>query len=208
MMVGLILECQVDGPDERVLRRLLENFAPEITVRTAPQTNKAALLQSCGVAARQLLADGCDRIVIVWDLYPADWGDALRQKDRQPCRHRDREKISEALLAADVNVERVFLVAIEFMLESWLIADRRAVAAFLSKRLGRPITRAQLGSVSPAAAPRPKDVLSKMFERNQHAYYRDNIHAAQIAQEITDLSDLKKRCPTFLRFWEKVTRQA
>jgi hypothetical protein len=87
MKVGLILECQVDGPDEKVLRNLLNRFSPGIEISTLPQGNKANLLQQCGIAAKRLLDDGCDRVVIIWDLYPADWGNVLQQQNRVPCLH-------------------------------------------------------------------------------------------------------------------------
>ncbi len=205
MKVGLILECQADGPDEKVLRCFLRNFAPGIEVSTAPQSSKAGLLQSCGIAAQRLLDDGCDHVAIVWDQYPADWGDALAQRNRTPCLREDRRRIFEALQAANVDSTRVFLVGIEFMLESWLLADKSAIAAFLSRRLKRGITAQQVGSANPAKEKHPKDALSKMFERQSHQPYRDYVHAVLIAQEVQTLDELRRHCPTFQRFWQKAT---
>jgi hypothetical protein len=204
MKIGLILECQFGGPDEQVLRSLFSKFAPQHEVDVAPQGNKALLLQWCGVAARQLLAGGCDRVVIVWDLHPADWGSALQQRNRTPCRREDRQRILGALEAAGVNTSQVALVAIEYMLESWLLADSSAIKRFLERRLRRRMT-AQQCNADPATEDRPKDALSKIFERHGHEAYRDHAHAVLIARQIVDLTEVQRRCPTFQRFWEKAT---
>ena len=109
----------------------MTRFAPEIELEPAAQGNKVNLVRDCGTAARQLLQDGCDHVMIVWDLYPADWGDGFRKPNRKPCLHRDRERIHLALHAAGVSLDDVSLVAIKYMLESWLLADKKALAAFL-----------------------------------------------------------------------------
>ena len=209
MKLGLILECQLNGPDAKVLRCLLTQFAREVELRIATEGNKVNLVRECGTTAKQLIEDGCERVVIVWDLFPAEWGDALKQKDRNPCLHRDRERIHASLQAADVDFGRVSLVAVEYMLESWLLADKRAIAAFLSKSLHKSlqkeITAQQVGGHNPAREKKPKDVLSKIFEQLDHRAYRDFDHAFKIANEITDLRDLKRLCPSFQRFWEKAT---
>lgn len=199
MKLGLILECQFDGPDEKVLRCLLANFAPEIEVQTAAQGSKTNLVRDCGTAARQLLADGCDHVVIVWDLYPAEWGDALRQKNRVPCLHNDRERIHAALQTAGVDSATVALVAIEFMLESWLLADTSALAAFLSKSLRREITGQQVGGHKPSREKKPKDTLSKIFEQHGHRSYQrfrpraeDRERSHGFARFVASLSNIPK----------------
>ena len=207
MKLGLILECQVEGPDEKVLCCLLSKFAPEIELQAAAQGNKINLVRDCGTAARQLIEDGCGHVMIVWDLFPAEWGDELKQKNRTPCLHEDRQRIYAALETAGVEAGQVSLVAIEYMLESWLLADHKALAAFLSKSAQREITRQQVNGPNPATAKRPKDALSKIFEQQNHRAYRDFDHAVKVADEITDLRDLKRSCPTFQRFWEKATRE-
>ncbi len=83
MTVGLILECQVDGPDEKVLCCLLAKFAAHVQVQTNCQRDKANLVREWGDAAKQLIEDGCDHVVIVWDLHPAEWGDALKAKGKK-----------------------------------------------------------------------------------------------------------------------------
>lgn len=206
MKLGLILECQPDGPDEKVLRCLLSHSETEVETEMASQGNKINLFAQCGAAARQLLDDGCEHIVIVWDLHPADWGDELARQERAPCLHQDREKIFASLTTAGVRHASVSLVAIEFMLESWLLADKQAIADFLSKELGTRIRKQQVGNHNPAQCSKPKDVLSKIFEQCRYRRYMDFSHAHKIASEVKNLNELKK-CPTFQRFWDKATRQ-
>jgi len=206
MKVGLVLECQKDGPDEKVLRHLFSKFAPDIDVSVATMSDKPKLLNGCGMAVKNLLAEGCAHVVIVWDLYPADWGDALQQSDRTPCLHQDRERVFQSLRSAGVDESRVALVAITYMLETWLLADKQAIARFLSVQVGREITAQQVGKVNPATEKSPKDALSKAFERHNRPHYRDNVHALKIAQQIVSLRSLQKR-PDFDRFWQKAAQR-
>jgi len=213
--VGLILECQAEGPDEKVLCCLLAKFAPHVEVRCICLGNKANLVRECGDAATQLLADGCDHVLIIWDLYPAEWGDALKAKGKKkrPCLKEDRERIFAALDKAGVVRETASLVATAFMLESWFLADTRAVAAHLAQKTGRTITVADLGSINPRTQTKPKDALSKMFEGQKCQRYRDFADAEGIARNVENLDDLKRHSPSalpkhpssFQRFWEKAT---
>jgi hypothetical protein len=45
--------------------------------------NKKKLVEDCGPVAKALLSE-CEKVIIVWDLYPA-W----REKGIKPCRHED-----------------------------------------------------------------------------------------------------------------------
>ena len=128
--IGLILECGPEGPDEKVLRYWLKEHAPDVTaVDVTPLSNKRDLLDGCGKAAADLLADGCERVIVVWDLYPA-W------QDTEPCRKEDRDTALRSLEAARVPQAQVALVAIESMLECWFLADERAISQYAPSRRG------------------------------------------------------------------------
>jgi len=204
MKIGLITECQPDGPDEKVLRCLLAKFAASVEVEVNPTGSKQNLLRDCGSAASQLVKDGCEIVFILWDLHPADWGDAVQQKDRKPCLHRDRERIFEAVDRASVPRTHVYLVAIKYMLETWFLADPQAVAAYLTRKTRKEITAQDLGSINHKTANKPKDRLSDMFQENKCIMYRDFNDAHGIAQEVTELKRLVK-CDSFKRFWNKVS---
>ena len=132
MKIGFILECGPKGPDLHVCKhlatRILEeaNLKPDFSFTTLG--NKPDLLQQCGDAASLHLSQGCERVLIVWDLYPA-W----RERGQKPCRHEDRQQIFAALEAANVDRNHVALICIQEELEAWLLADGDALTAFLRK---------------------------------------------------------------------------
>jgi hypothetical protein len=206
MTLGLILECTPGGPDEKVFRHWIGAHLPEVTkLHIDTLLNKRNLVARCGAAAKDLLEMGCERVIIVWDLYPAWEG-----KKQSPCLHDDRTKAFAALDAAEVPLDRIALVAIESMLECWFLADERALASFLSEKLRREITAQQIGRLNspPEKQRRPKDMLSSKFEKQKGSRYLDFNDAEAIAKHI-DIARLRgKRCPTFERFWTKISGEA
>ncbi|WP_395092694.1 DUF4276 family protein [Armatimonas sp.] len=192
--LGLILECGPDGPDEKVFRHWITTHYPTVTkLLTETLSNKRRLLDDCGEAARNLLADGCDHVVIVWDLYPS-W------EEDTPCLKADREKAFASLDSKQVPRARVSLVAIESMLECWFLADERAIGRYAN-------CTKQPGKIQrPEKHRRPKDDISNLFQQCGKSRYLDFKDALPLAKEITDLTKLQGRCPTFARFWEKVTQ--
>ncbi len=195
MRVGMIFECGPDGADVKVCKHLVRMLDSNIEIVPVTLTNKRQLVTGCGVAAAQLLKDGCDRVVIVWDLSPS-WG-----RDRTPCRKTDRESIKTALDTSGAAMDKVHLVCIEQELEAWLIADGRAVSAFLS-RTSRP---ARVGDANnPEQVSNPKKWLNGKFKDNGHsAGYKDILHAERLAKQLPDLNRIRK-CTAFVRFALKV----
>jgi hypothetical protein len=97
--VGMIFECGPQGADKKVCEILLKKLDPMIETKSVTLDNKPNLVQKCGAAAKQLLeTEKCDRVIILWDLYPA-W----RTDDEKPCRKEDRESIIESLDGAGVD---------------------------------------------------------------------------------------------------------
>lgn len=196
MKVGMIFECGPDGADKKVCEHLVHMLNPDIEI--APSVtlgNKPNLLCECGIAAAQLLADGCDHIVIVWDLHPP-W----REKKQPPCRKEDRAAIIDSLTNAGVTSPHVYLVCIEEELEAWLLADGRAISAVLSRptRLVKVKDRK-----NPDGIQKPKTQLNKIFQENTGRPYVDRQHAKMIVEKLEDLNKLR-RSVTFVRFAEKV----
>ena len=127
MKIGLVLEGMRDGPDQKVLEPLVKKLVPapiEVTSRTLG--NKQKLLKGCGAEAAELLSDEYDRVLIVWDLWPA-WD------TKSPCRKEDRDEALASLREASVNLRKVRLLCIEQMLESWLLADARALETLVTE---------------------------------------------------------------------------
>ena len=86
--VGFIFECGPQGADKQVCEYLAKQICAGIVPVSRTLDNKPNLLRDAGKVAAELLADGCERVLIVWDLRPA-WPD---KKDR-PCRKTEREAI-------------------------------------------------------------------------------------------------------------------
>lgn len=196
MKVGLILECGPQGADKAVCEYLAKLLDPEMEVVSLTLDNKPKLIENCADAVTNLFElDGCDRVVIVWDLYPA-W----REAGEKPCRKQDRERILKELKKADVNNPNVFLVCIEEELEAWLLSEDQAISAVLS----RPNREVKVGRERhPERVRNPKATLNKIFQENTGRPYSDLLHAKLIVRNIVNTNRLR-RCETFVRFALKV----
>lgn len=86
MKIGFIFECPRNGPDQQVIEFLAAKIAPDVEiVNRATNVNKPALIQQCGIQASLLLKQGCERVIIVWDLLPR-WGDTSVKPYCRECR--------------------------------------------------------------------------------------------------------------------------
>jgi uncharacterized protein DUF4276 len=197
MKVGMIFECGPDGADKKVCEYLARKLQPDIEIRSETLDNKRNLLAECGSTADLLLKENCDRVVIIWDLYPP-W------RDSKPCRKVDREAIIRSLAEAGVETKKdetkVFLVCIEAELEAWLIADNRALEAVLS-RPTRPVRVKEIKH--PEREQNPKRYLIRLYRKHSRSYNELN-DAEKIVKALPDLNKIR-RCDTFLRFESKVT---
>ena len=197
--IGFIFECGREGPDVLVLRHFLTKLNPNFEMKPRTLDNKRRLIEECGPVAKLLLSE-CSRIVIVWDLFPA-W----REKGEKPCRHDDRKNIFASLKAHGLSIEKVTLVCIEEELESWLIADDRAIQMFIaSKKAPHPVGRIPKLK-DPDRTSNPKTRITKLFnqELGQSIRYEDRKHALPIAELIRDFKRLR-RSKCFCRFALKV----
>jgi hypothetical protein len=196
MKLGFILECGPQGADLKVCKNLVDRIMPKSQATFKTLDVKPKLVSGCGAVAKQLIDDGCERVYIIWDLYPA-W----RVKGMKPCRKEDRDNIFDSLNKAQVPLERVHLICIEQELESWLIADGRALSEFLS----RPTILVKIkDSKEPDKVQNPKKYLTKHFCQNGKGIYTDYLHAEKLVGLIPDFQKLKKS-ETFKRFYFKLT---
>src|SRR5947209_5078994 len=131
MKIGMVFECGPNGADKKVYEYLAKQLDPDIMIVSSTLGSKPRLIELCGTEAEALLEiAGCERVIIVWDLYPP-W-----QKRRQrPCRFHDCKLIKDSLMKAGLTerqLQRVHLVCIEKELETFLLADKSAIEAYLS----------------------------------------------------------------------------
>lgn len=198
MKLGFILECGPQGADLKVCKNFVSRLRPDDEFVAITLDNKPKLISGCGEAAKQLLKSGCSRVFIIWDLFP-DW----RVDRTRPCRKEDRDNIFESLNAAQVPLANVSLVCIEQELESWLIADGRAISAYLSTQT-RQVT---IGHERyPDRVQNPKKKLNRHFTQSKGNgfNYIDYMHAEKLVALIPDFQRLK-RSDTFKRFYFKLT---
>lgn len=201
MKIGLITEGMGDGADQAVCGHLVKLLLSAAQVVCKPLGNLPALKSDCGKTAQILLQEGCDRIIIVWDLYPG-W----RTDDEPPCRREHRKEIFAALDEAKVDRTRVELVCIEEELEAWLLADHQNLIAFLSKKARE---RVRIGEEKhPERIDKPKTRLDSYLRQYLGRQYTDRIHAPQIIKQFKHTDDLKdlRRSITFRRFEEKLKK--
>lgn len=197
--VGILVECGRDGLEDVLCRRICELLS-EMTgivfeLEVIPMDNKARLIHECGSVVSTLVAEGCDRVVVLWDERPA-WptlGDRL-------CWHRDRESIQESLRQAGVTHGLAGLVCIEREFESWLLHDDAMLSAVLSTPAHPVRVPTQR---NPHRMSNPKGTMTGLFRVHRGWRYVDIQHARDFARCLQDLGRLR-RCDTFRRFVQTV----
>ncbi len=198
MKVGFVFECGPQGADKQVCEFLALRIRPEILPVSRTLDNKPNLLKDAGKVAAALLAEGCERVLVVWDLRPA-WPD---KKDK-PCRKDERDAILNAITNAGIANHPVFLVCVEQELESWLLADEAMISAFLSTE-AHPYAAKRVRQ--PDRVPNPKTVLMNHFKVARGWRYQDHSHAIKVLNATaTDLKRLR-RSPSFVRFESKLRK--
>jgi hypothetical protein len=196
MKVGFIFECGRDGADGQVCHHLVGRLKSGIEIDSQYMDDKKNLLKNCGAVA-SLLVRSCDKVVIIWDLYPS-W----REKRIKPCRKDDRQKIFTSLQSNNVPLNKVSLVCIEEELEAWLLADTRALRSYIAThKHPHPVGNLK-NFKKPEGVKDPKTRLTKIFNQEVGRRYIDYQDAITIAKAVPDFNHLK-RSSTFRRFAEK-----
>lgn len=200
MKVGTLVECGRQGIEDVVCRRLFallrDHTGIDFEFDIVPMDNKARLIQECGTVAAQLLINGFDRVVILWDERPA-WP----KTEDGLCWHNDRQDILKSLRQAQIDDTLVHLVCIEREFESWLLHDERMLSRVLSTDT-RPVRVSR--QRNPHRMPNPKGTMTSLFRQHRGWRYVDVQHAPHFARCLEDLSRLRG-CETFRRFAERVT---
>lgn len=198
--VGILVECGPEGLEIKVCEKICELLNSEdnanIRPTIVPMDNKRRLIEECGTATANLLRDGCQRVVILWDERPA-WP----KTGERLCWHNDRQHILAELEKANVADRPVYLVCIEREFESWLLFDHGMLSEVLSRDTHKVKLKKQR---RPDQEKDPKAKMRKLFKQQAGLTYVDTTHARKFADNLTSLNKLRG-CKTFLRFAAKVT---
>lgn len=157
--------------------------------RLAP---KPQLLRAAPAVAASLLEDGCVHVVVLWDSAPFGSVKTTPADDVQrfwgECEALDEQRKAGGLPPLDRDA--ICPVPVVKELEAWLLADERALSAYLST----PSHRVEIGSVKhPERDPNPKKALKRLFEaEGRRSAYMDYLDAAPLTRQILDASRLRK----------------
>ena len=197
MTIGFIFECGPQGADKQVCEYLAKAIRPGLKWTSATLDNKENLLRDAGRVAAQMLKDGCDCVLIIWDLRPS-WPD----KKQKPCRAAERQQVLHALAQAGVPLNApVHPACIEQELESWLIACDHAIEAHLSTA-AHPYQAKQ--HKKPDRERQPKALMNNHFYDARGWVYEDRADAIRgLKSAAIDLKRLR-RSESFSRFEAKV----
>lgn len=194
--IGMIFECGPQGADKQVCEYLAKHLRPNDQISPVTLDNKANLLRDAGQSAKQLLADGCCCVLIIWDLRPA-WPD----KKNKPCRTAECQAILQGLQDAGVAASQpVHLICIEQELESWLLANELAISELLSTPAHPyPVDRIK----RPDRVMQPKAAMVEHFKVRGWRY-DDKIDAIRVLRA-TDVDPQRmRRSASFVRFEQKL----
>jgi len=193
MKLGLVLECDMGGPDELVLICLARRLNPAATILpVALGSKEQVFLRGVDVARELVEVSACDRVLIVWDLKPYWQKAATRTCEAEADELRQKIATTKSSTAANIS-----LLCLTWELETWLIADSRAVNKHLSTGPHVPMFHCS----KPLSKTDPKAYLDRECKKYRGRYQRyvDVREAIQIARHIPDTKRIS-RVPSFARF--------
>lgn len=196
MTIGFVFECGPQGADKQVCEYLASQLKPGFNTVSRTLDNKPNLLERGASVAKRLLDEGCERVLIVWDLRPA-WP----SKKEKPCRARERQTLLDALAREGLQGRPVYLVCVEQELESWLVASDHAISVYLSTA-AHPYSAKRVRR--PDQVKNPKSAMMNHFQEARGWKYEDRVHAIKVLKAApVDLARL--RCSvSFERFEAKL----
>ncbi len=202
MKLGLVLECDAGGPDELAFTCLVRRLAPGTEVKCATMGSKEGVFLRGVEAARELVESSkCDLVLIVWDLKPL-WAQ-VAAKDCED----EAAELKKQLEAVSVAMrKRIRLLCLTYELETWIIAEDRAVRSYLSKPEHKSKFKAPKRPQSKTDA---KAYLNSVFKqaRGKRLGYEDYREAIRLVQRWPDTSRVGA-VDSFTRFSKLLTGNA
>jgi len=200
MRIGLIVECTIDGVEEKLCPKILQLVSDEtgIEIECTVETmvKKPILLREAASVTANLLAEGVDLVVILWDENPPWTPDEDFAQTR--CWHHEREHLVSTLVGANIELGKVKLVCIEHEIETWILHDHKLISETMSTS-----HKAKIKKISdPLAIDSPKRFLIQLYKKNKF-HFNVAQAASGFAKNLGDLTHFKK-CDTFRYFVQSV----
>lgn len=198
--MGLVLECDAGGPDELVFTCLVRRLAPKGEVKCVTMGSKENVFLRGVEAARELIeSSDCDLVLIIWDLKPL-WS----QVAAEDCED-EAEEMKKQLEAVSPAVrKKIRLLCLTYELETWLIAEDRAVRDYLSTPAHKSKFKAPKDPLSQTDA---KAFLNSIFKAARGQKYEDYREAIRLVQLWPDTSRARA-IESFQRFAKLLTGSA
>ncbi len=188
--VGIIIEAPKDSGDQKVFAWLIEQYCKNIKAIFIGNRNKFELFNDSPDQCENLfIIDNCDEVLIIYDLKP-------RFDTRSSQSSTDfKDSLSEKLLSKGLDMEKISIICITQMLETWLIADENAVRNYKIKKhkLSAPQPTFN-GGKKQLNNPKPKDLIEDYLSS-----YNPTTAALEIIKE-ADLNLIARRCESFVEF--------
>jgi hypothetical protein len=188
--VGIIIEAPKDSGDQKVFAWLIEQYCKNISVVFIGNRNKNDLFNDSPEQCAGLFEfDNCDEVLIIYDLKPR-----FDTKSNRANVHFQNE-LTAKLQSMRLDMQKITLICIKQMLETWLIADENAVPNYKIQK--HKLTAAQPyfnGGKKQLYNPKPKDLIETYLSE-----YNPTTTALEIIKQ-ADLNIVGRRCSSFVEF--------
>jgi hypothetical protein len=188
--VGIIIEAPKDSGDQKVFTWLIENYCKNICVEFIGNRNKNDLFNDSPDQCEGLFnIDICDEVLIIYDLKPR-----FNTKSNRVSAN-FKSNLIDKLARKGLPMQKISIICIKQMLETWLIADENAVRNYKIKK--HKLTAAQPyfnGGKRQLYNPKPKKLIEGYLSD-----YNPTTTALEIMKE-ADLITIGRRCDSFVEF--------
>ncbi len=188
--IGIITEAPKDSGDQKVFAWLAEKYCQGMEVVFVGNRNKSELLNDSPAQCESLLEiDTCDKVLIIYDLKPR-WDKKQKQENEN-----FEEKLTTKLREQGIDLEKVSVVCIKQMLETWLIADENAVRNYKIKKHKLTDNEPSFnGGKKQLNNPKPKNLIESYLSE-----YNPTTTALEIIKEAS-LSKVERWSESFRNF--------
>lgn len=194
--VGIIIEAPKDSGDQKVFAWLVEQYCKNISVVFIGNRNKTDLFNDSPEQCVGLFEfDNCDEVLIIYDLKPR-----FDTKSNRANVHFQNE-LTAKLQSMRLDMQKITLICIKQMLETWLIADENAVRNYKIKK--HKLTAAQPyfnGGKKQLYNPKPKDLIEAYLSD-----YNPTTTALEIIKQ-ANLNTVGRRCSSLVEFRDFINK--